>query len=176
MRLLRCCKSMLVTLACLGILLPVHSAAAAPSSASTAPTPTIHDVRLDAHGALRGQLIDKNGQPCANQSVALGQTSRPLAQTRTDAAGNFAFAPVRSGVYYLTDGRIALACRAWTNHAAPPAAQPRVLLVAGETQARGQQPLSALFTNPLIIGLIIAAAVAIPLAIHKSNQDKQSGS
>jgi hypothetical protein len=41
---------------------------------------------------------------------------------------------------------------------------------------RGQQPLSALLMNPLVIGAVIAAAVAIPLAVHHNHHESPSGS
>jgi hypothetical protein len=158
-------------LACLGWLLPVPPAFAGAPQAKTAAAPTLfQDVRLGPDGTLAGQLLDTNGQPVTQQPIALLQGGKALAETRTDATGRFAFPQVRSGVYQISEGTVCSACRAWTAVAAPPAAQAQLLVVAEAGVVRGQQPLSALFTNPLVIGLIIAAAIAIPLAIaHKEN-------
>jgi hypothetical protein len=45
------------------------------------------------------------------------------------------------------------------------------MMVSSPQLVRGQQPISAVFSNPLLIGLIIAAAIAIPVAIHNSQDD-----
>jgi hypothetical protein len=47
-------------------------------------------------------------------------------------------------------------------------------MVAGEGVERGQRPFSDLLSGPLLIGLLIAAAVAIPIAIHNSQDDDAS--
>lgn len=175
MRLIRGFRAVTVTLACLGCLLPAGNLPAAPPQNAATPKPVLQDVRLTQQGTLAGQVLDVNGQPVKQQLIALVQTDKALAETRTDAAGRFAFKQLRAGVYYVTDGRIALGCRVWTNQAAPPAAQPQVLLINGAEHVRGQQPISQLFVNPLVIALVIAAAVAVPLAINHS-KEKQSGS
>jgi len=46
----------------------------------------------------------------------------------------------------------------------------------GGNLMHGQQPFSAIFTNPLFIGLVIAAAIAIPIAVHNSQSDRPPGS
>jgi hypothetical protein len=52
-----------------------------------------------------------------------------------------------------------------------------MLLVDGSQGiARGQQPICDLLTNPLVIGLVVAAAIAIPVAIHNADNDSPSGS
>jgi hypothetical protein len=61
--------------------------------------------------------------------------------------------------------------RAWAANAAPPAAVPTVLVVQGEGPVRGN--LGSI--GPLgwaLIGLGIAAAIAVPIVMH--NQDEGS--
>lgn len=175
MRRIRYVKAVTVALACVGWLWPVPPVSAGPPAVVATSVPAaFQDVRLGDQNTLAGQLLDSNGQPVPQQSVALLQGAKALVETRTDAAGRFAFPQVRSGVYQLTEGTVCVACRAWTNAAAPPAAQGQVLVIAEAGVVRGQQPLSALFTNPLVIGLIIAAAIAIPLAI--AHKEQSSGS
>lgn len=94
----------------------------------------------------------------------------------TDAAGQFVLPGVTAGIQRLTAEDAVLNCRIWTHAAAPPAAMDHVTLIADQTIVRGQQPFSAIFTNPLFIGLVIAAAVAIPIAVHNSQDDRPSGS
>jgi hypothetical protein len=73
-------------------------------------------------------------------------------------------------------GQRSVTCRAWTHAAAPPAATDQLTVVDGPPLIRGQQPFSAVFTNPLFIGLVIAAAIAIPIAVHNAQHDHPSGS
>ena len=58
---------------------------------------------------------------------------------------------------------------------APPAANDRLLLVTESNVTRGQQPINRL-VDPLLLGVIIAGAVAIPIAVRNSNNDRPSGS
>ena len=174
MKLVRCVRVTLVTLACGTWIFP---ASAAQPAAGAAPLPTAFcDVRLSDDGTLHGQWLDAHGAAVAQQTVVLCQGTRALAETRTDAAGRFAFLRIRGGIYQITNGSTAVACRVWTGSAAPPAALQQVLVTDRADVVRGAQPISALFTNPLVIGLIIAAAVAIPLAVHKNQQEQASGS
>jgi hypothetical protein len=41
-----------------------------------------------------------------------------------------------------------------------------VLVVADSAVARGQRPIGEILCNPVLIGLLIAAAIAIPIAVH----------
>jgi hypothetical protein len=42
---------------------------------------------------------------------------------------------------------------------------------------RGQRPFSDLFfADPLLVGLVVAAAIAIPIAVSSSRNDRPAGS
>lgn len=165
-----------VVLACASWVLPTHELAAAQPSAVGVPATQIVDVRLDEHGALHGRLVDSTGQASADRTVLLQQAGGPPLAAQTDASGRFLLPRVAPGVHRAMAGQTAMVCRVWTLSAAPPSAVPEVLLAADPSVVRGQQPFSAIFTNPLFVGLVIAAAVAIPLAVHKSRGDRPSGS
>jgi hypothetical protein len=62
-------------------------------------------------------------------------------------------------------------CRCWAAGTAPPAAQGEVLLVPIGLVERGQRPIGEILANPILIGLIIAAAIALPIAVHNSKDD-----
>ncbi len=172
-RLTRLFRIVTVWLACLGWLLPVQQAGTAeqgnPSMVRLASM--VYDVRLAEGGSFAGRLLDPAGKPLAGQTVQLRQADRTLAQTRSGDRGEFSFDEVRGGVYQVTIGASAVACRAWTDQAAPPAATGELAIVTHPDVIRGQQPISSLFSNPLFVGLIIAAAIAIPVAIHNSQDD-----
>jgi hypothetical protein len=134
------------------------------------------DVRLDEQGSLRGTLVSVSGQPLAARPLLLQQFGGAEVRTESDATGGFVLRGVRAGMHRLVaDDQIAT-CRVWTNAAAPPSAADRLTVVAGRPLIRGQQPISAVFTNPLFIGLVIAAAIAIPIAVHNAQNDHPSGS
>lgn len=161
-------RSMAVAwLACSAWLLP---ALPAPASESQ-PTPAVWDVRLDEQGSLRGRLVDLEAQPLENREIELLKAGNAIARTTSDAGGRFAFPQMSTGVYQLRFDTYAVNCRVWTARAAPPAARSEFVVLAAPDTIRGQQPLHAVFRNPLFIGLVIAAAIAIPLATQRSKDD-----
>jgi len=112
-----------------------------------------------------------SGNSLAHHTIVLHQGGKLIAQTRTNDSGAFAFVGVGGGVYQLSTGASTIVCRAWTSKAAPPVADDRVTMVASPQIIRGQQPFAAVFSNPLFVGLIVAAAIAIPVAIHNAQDD-----
>ena len=128
-------------------------------------TDKIVDVSLGYDGALRGQLLDGNGQAVAGTTIALVQLNRVTAITRTDKAGRYAFENVRSGSYLLQSPSASRMCRVWTTNTAPPNAIPQALLVEGQSVVRGN--VMAFLGNPWVLGLLAAAAIAIPLSIRR---------
>lgn len=167
-KLQRMIRVTVVSLACLGWLLPppLVRASQPGGGGPTAAAAGIVDVRLDERGAVRGILLDGAGQPLARRPVVLRQTSGTAASTETDAAGRFVLRGVSGGVHCLVAGDRSVTCRVWTQAAAPPAATDQLTVVAGPPLVRGQQPIYAILQNPLFIGLVVAAAIAIPIALH----------
>ena len=176
----RCFRFLTVTLATAGMVLPLHALQAAEPGGAARPAAArvaVLDVALDADGVLSGVVQNAQGQPEPNTVVVIGHEQGKLAQTTTDAEGRFAFQGVRGGTYRLATGTGGIVCRVWTAEAAPPVANDGAMIVTNEALARGQYPISELFlSDPILIGLIIAAAIAIPVAIHNSKSDKPSGS
>lgn len=170
---IRMCRMVTVWLACLGWLLPISEASTAeparPGGART--VGVVYDVRLGEDNSFRGRLLDPSGKPLADQTVMLRQAGKALAQSRSGDRGEFSFAGVRAGVYQVTIGASAVVCRAWTERAAPPIATDQLAIVTHPDVIRGQQPISSLLSSPLFVGLIITAAIAIPIAIHNSQDD-----
>jgi len=173
MRLLSSRKVHFFVLACSIVLLPLQQAIAAnPFAARRAGTgppegAAVRDIALGPGGVLRGQVVDAQGKACAKVSVRLvrmGNRAEPVAVTTTGEEGGFAFDGVRAGVYRVETPLSAGVYRLWSPDAAPPAASPAALVVQGDSTVRGN--LSAI--SPLgwaLIGVGIAAAIAIPLAL-----------
>ncbi len=132
------------------------------------PAPSL-DIRLDRQGRLLGQLLDPAGIPIADADVVLMRSGNKGAnRVRTDRSGRFAFEQVGTGTGELTAANSTRSLRLWGHDTAPPLSLPEVLMISGEDEIlRGQRPLGTLFgCQPVMLGVLLAAAIAIPLAIH----------
>ena len=139
----------------------------------------IRDVRLDAAGALHGQLLTPEGAPLANTRVTLGQFNKPVGETSTDQDGNFALTGVRGGTYELRSPEASAWVRVWTADSAPPAATKAALLVSKRDTVRGNiNYLSTQMMQPpeAIGALMIPAAVAGGVIALKQHHEQDSGS
>ena len=144
------------------------------------PVATAADLALTARGLLPGQVVDAQGKPMPGAEVRLIDAQGNAVVARTNNRGQFAYQDVPRGVYHLQAGEHVRVTRVWPRTVAPPSAQQSVLLV-GESQAiRGQYcPPSKMdtfvrhskrvLTNPLAVAGIVATAVAIPVAVHNSD-------
>jgi hypothetical protein len=164
-----------------------NAAPATTALTSAAQAFRIADVTLDDQGALTGQAVSLQGAPLAGAQAALDD-GRQQWSTTTDAEGNFRFNGVRGGNYRVQVGGQTQFCRAWKAGTAPPAANRGLMIVAGQQTILGQycgspvagcgSPVAAgmagakeLLSNPLVIGGLIAAAIAIPIAVHNADDD-----
>lgn len=175
MKLLPWIRGAMVTLSLAVWLLPVRPSLAGPPKSVVAPT-ALRDVALSPAGRLFGQLVTQEGLPLAGQTVSLLQDNRIVAQAFSDNEGRFAIDNVRAGLHQVTAPGVAFSARLWTSDAAPPAAVREMLLVSGPQVERGQRPIVDLLADPIVMGLIIAAAIAIPVIVHNAKKDKPSGS
>jgi hypothetical protein len=136
---------------------------------------TIRDIELASGGLLVGRLLDAGGQPRGNVAVSIVADGAILATTHTDEAGIFAVTNLRGGVHQVSTGDAIQICRFWVNGTAPPLAARSVDFVSGDQVVRGQwgpPPGNSLIrrakvwaTNPFIVGGVVAAAVAVPVAL-----------
>jgi len=173
-------RTLTLVLACLGLLIPspVVAAATAPGQAAPKarpPVPKTLDVKLHGGGMLLGQVVNAQGIPQSKVPVALMQGSKTLVRTATNPGGFFAVSRVPSGTYRISAGKTQGVYRLWAAKTAPPKARPGALLVVGEGPARAQTgPIAYWLGNPWIIAGLVAAAVAIPVAIHNHQIDHDS--
>jgi hypothetical protein len=129
-----------------------------------AAVPTITDVAL-SRGSLNGQVVTAEGAPVGGSIVAAVQNGQVVSSTHADDSGWFTLTELRGGTYQLQTENGATVVRAWTELAAPPAAQPHALVVADGQVMRGQGAVRNVLTNPWFWGVGIGAAVAVPLII-----------
>ena len=163
----------LVVLAILGAMNPEPGLAGIhdefPRESSRASGPEVRDVQLSREHTLTGVLVDAQGRPTANAEITIRMATGPGRRIVTNSQGHFRFGPLRGGVYQLNAGHGALFVRAWKHSTAPPKAPSVVVLSSNAPVLRGQGPLSELLTyDPVLFGIIIAAAIAIPVAVHNS--------
>jgi hypothetical protein len=122
---------------------------------------------------LVGTVMDGNGTPVAGTPVVVTQQGQEVARTTTNQQGRFAFQQMQGGLHLVQADAGAALYRFWSEGTAPPAAKPQIALI-NETIARGQRPFRDLFfSNGFILSAIVAAAIAIPLAVHDA---RKSGS
>jgi hypothetical protein len=156
-------------LVCLTWLLPTQIMAADTQASPVVVMPVIRDIALGPNGSLSGQLVDAQGHARPNQPVLVQRQGGEPHKTQTDESGRFVMTGLTGGTYQVATLDSAALCRCWTEKVAPPAARKDVLLVTGEGVQRGQHPFGEmLFSAPVLIGLVIAAAIAIPIAVHNS--------
>ena len=139
----------------------------------------VKDVQLDARGSLRGVVVDAQGKRQAAAKLTLSRVDRPAERTvlETREDGQFATLPIKPGVYRLETSEGVIGCRLWSSTAAPPSASKSLLVVNDTEVVRGQRPIRELFySDPLLMAGVVAAAIAIPIAVHKSRDDAPEGS
>ena len=133
------------------------------------------DLALDLNGSLTGEVRNAQGQLEIDTDVVLWRGNQMLQRTRTNARGQFRFTNLPGGLYRIATPDITLECRAWTATLAPPGARQSLLVVANMYSARGQQPINEVFCfNPFLMGTIVAAAIAIPIAVHDDGDGQLS--
>lgn len=168
-------------LAAIGLCIPAPLLAAEPSPQ----LPQVVDVKLLEGGVLLGQVVDLQGIAAQEAPVAILANNQVLATSQTRSDGYFAFRNLRGGVYQLTTTDGQGVYRLWAPGSAPPSAQDGALLVAGSNTVRGQTyitngffprltggPVGFWLSHPLVIGGLVATAVAVPVILH--NRDKDS--
>jgi len=128
------------------------------------------DIALGVDGVLKGHFESDRPQSVDGKLIA---PNGKIIRFRTDAAGSFEVAGVGGGAYRLVVGKQDTSLRLWKHGTAPPTAQPILDLRDGNPVHRGQQPLSCFLPSgeTILIGLLLAAAIAIPIAVHNSGDD-----
>ncbi len=161
-------KHMLAGLAMVGLCIPQAALAAVHSDSGQS---VVADIQLHEGGILFGKVVNPQNMSVAGTEVSLYAADRVLAKAKTDRQGQFAFAGLRQGVYHLAAADGGGVLRAWPQKVAPPASQPQALIVSGEKTVRGQMGggrLLRFMSNPWVLAAMVAAAIAVPVAIHNN--------
>jgi Carboxypeptidase regulatory-like domain len=179
-----------VGVAALGLLAPPTLLSAAEPSATerpetiapaaTAPEAVVLDVALSSGGVFSGQVVDAEGRSQAGSSVMVCQQQQVVATATTDQQGQFSIRGLQGGVYQVVAGQGMKSFRLWAPDTAPPGAQQSALLVADGQSVRGQGTQSGFgelrrwVTNPWVISIAVAAAIAVPIAVFTHDQASTS--
>jgi len=126
----------------------------------------IRDIALQAGGTMRGQVVDAQGNPCGETPLRVVRASdqAPVAIAQTDAQGRFDVSGLTGGVYRVETAAGVAVYRLWAPNTAPPSAVASALVVQGDPTVRGNLGSIGWFGWTLI-GLGVAAAIALPLAL-----------
>ncbi len=157
----RLVRTVIVSLATLGICLPEVTFASAPP-----PTPAVVDIALADGGVLHGQVVDLQGGRAANVPVSVKAPDREVARTITTGEGRFAVQGLKGGVYQVAAGDGQGVYRLWAANTAPPSAQKGAIVYTQNPQPRGT--LKMLLSNPIVIAGLVATAIAVPVALANS--------
>jgi len=139
--------------------------------------PLIADVVLRDGGVLLGQVVHSDGTPAAGVPVSLRSGNEQLVPNVTNERGYFAFSGLRTGTYQVVTPAGVGTYQAWNAQIAPPSAQPGALIVLAGDTVRGQHqpgPFANLFARPLLLGGLVAAAIAIPIAVANAQREPAS--
>lgn len=165
---------LLVWVSLVGLVLPPPALAV--SGAPETQAPAIVDVAMTGQGTVVGRVVDAQGAAVARTQVAFRSFSGQTATAVTDEQGAYAVAGLAQGGLYeaaAAGGRGVY--RVWQPGTAPPSAQNSAMIVAGGRLVRGQSgtPFWS-FSNPIILGGLIGAAVAIPIGVYNSQNNPAS--
>ena len=160
-------RNLVASLCCTAMLSAQLAQAAGPVSLSTA---RVADVALTSTGELRGQVLDAQGVPLPQVNVAIGQANQQPMVVATNASGQFSVEGLPAGVYQVQTPHGGGVYRVWAPRTAPPSAQAGILMVDNPQVVRGYGGNgTSLLASPWCMGLIVAAAIAIPLAIDSGS-------
>ena len=169
------------------LLLQPQMVLAAPTDAEpSAAAISVVDVALQPGGVLQGQLVNGQGQQLAGRPVRVANGLQQW-NAVTDAEGRFAVQGLTGASYQIQMGHEFQMVRAWSEGTAPPKAVDSVLMVPDDSVVLGQSCGSPVcgsgvcgckkkhpMAGAFLLGGIVAAAIAIPVALHNSDDDPAS--
>ena len=171
MKKIACLEWTLALVAAFGMCVPTTVMAATP-----APSQVV-DVALLDGGVLIGQVVDAGGASQAAVPVSLQYQGKSVATPKTNKEGYFSLKGVKAGVYQIATKEGHGVYRLWAPGTAPPTAHKGAMIVTGDEVTRAQfggSGMLAFLANPWVIAGVVATAVAVPVAIHNSNNDSPS--
>ena len=149
-----------------------------PARLMAADPPSVpRDVAIGSDGSLRGVVVDPAGEPQASVPLWIETQGMWLPAGTTNADGTFQIAGLRGGVLRLATPSHLAVVRVWMPGTAPPGAAEAAVVVTESGVTRGQRPISELFFgDPVVVGLALAGAIAVPIIVANSKKSRAPGS
>ena len=167
----------------------MHAAELANQSELSRPMRAV-DVVMTATGQVRGTVTDAQGRPMAGRLVEFRATNGRPWRVISDKDGDFLISGLSGGVYQVVTGDSVKICRLWVAGTAPPSANSAMLVVGDSAAVRGQPGRKKIggsqqglgnglfggavtrgFSSPWVVGGILAAGLAVPVAIANDRDD-----
>ena len=172
MKIARLVRSVVISLAAVGMCLPQVVLAAAPALA-----PAVVDVALSDGGVLHGQVVNMQGSGVAGVPVSVKAQDRGVAATTTATNGAYSIPGLKGGVYQVATVQGRGVYRLWSPGTAPPVAQQSAVLYTQDravdgnvvVYTQGGSTMKMLLANPIVIAGVIATAIAVPVALANSH-------
>lgn len=133
-----------------------------------APLNLVHDVLLDSTNSFHCQLMSPDQCPLPGRRVALVCQGEEAASGLTNAHGVVVFPGLRAGDYLLQTEFGCSQLRLWNTKTAASHALQRLVVQSQADIVRGQCQDSLFSPQPVMLAALIAAAIAVPLAVHDS--------
>jgi hypothetical protein len=180
---LRIFKGAIVSLACLGIIMPQPQLMAASPKPSEQPGGTAQavkpiDLALKAGGTVSGRVVNAEGVALDGAAVTVLYQGKEIAKTVSDQDGNFAVQNLRGGNHVVIAGEGAGLYRFWAPETAPPAAKEQAVIVSCPETVRGQcypggfGGLDIITISTLGLGIAGVTLGAIAVSKIKDVEDK----
>ena len=148
----------------------------------------VKNLQLGENGTLAGVIVDESGKPVASSPVVIGHQGKAWAEFDTGADGRYQVTGLKTGIYQVVSYAGVETYRVFEKDAPVDAVEGVVQVVSQEGIQRGQacgngcnqcgdpccksncnkprySRLRAFLSSPIVWGVIIAAAIAIPLAL-----------
>jgi hypothetical protein len=150
---------------------PLRSAVGNENPAQSPPVGFVAtEIQLGEKDSLRGTVMLPGGKPAANQTVVLGREGKLLQRVTADENGTFAFTGLKPGTYQVaTRDAVALVKCLPENPTTNKEVSKELIMSQEAMLARGNSRNALL--HPFFVGLVILAAIAIPIAISKDNDE-----
>ncbi len=170
-----------IWMAMASIVFQPQSLLAEPLTNANPEPPRVADVALQNNGVLHGQLLDRQGKQLPITKVQL--TNGNEAWTiYTNEQGHFHVEGLVGSTYQVHAAGQTQVVRLWAAGTAPPSAASGLLFIQDNSVVLGQHCGSPVcgsavraakhpLSNPFILGGLVATAIAVPVAIHNSDDD-----
>jgi hypothetical protein len=176
-------RGVVFSLATFGMCLPQIALAA-----ELPPTPPVLDVALSDGGVLHGRVVNLQGSGIPGTPVTLKAGDRTVAAGTTASDGSFHAEGLKGGMYQVVTVQGQGIYRVWSAGTAPPAAQSEAIIYTQNRAVDGRVvvytqnccndgccnngccdtgSLKMLLCNPIVIGGLVATAVAVPVALNQ---------